>query len=477
MNKAIWGLILCSMSVSAAEAQPVFQAGPPVRIMGCAVHIATLPKTAQCIDTVNKRNINKARKQVEQALASEKEKFEKQLRLAQALPAIQDSVASLKALETCVARKNGRIRQHLSTAARDPIRFAETKLNRLSAIAVRQAIDGKDLLTAFRSSRKLQPEAFLNTFLSNVDRRMAELVRGDPIAECGWAATARWRRRIKAIAIAHQRQLRATMNLRVKPALNQVTVEVLKPILAKAAVSAKAFAEEFARNQIGQKAGFDELIDGIARQHLLSSEKTSRLKTETDGLLRAMQSNDQTAVAGHQRNIAALIADLDRFDDRLALKIGLGALRLKGQEILDALVRELMGLLEGPVAVGKDLVVSSVSAGVDFGYQPLAAIMEAVQIFVGAAYEVAWLGVQEGARLGVREAFNALMDEVEAQMLQGRLPSQSRAGPLRALVPVFPKESQIVKFASPQVESMHADLANYHRAILNLSQAATAGGS
>ncbi len=477
MNKVVWSLILCLLPVSAAEAQPVFQPGPPVRIMGCVVNVATLPRTAKCIDTVNKRNINKARRQVEQALASEKKKFEKQLKLTQALPAFKDSARALKTLETCLARKRVRLNKQMSDAARNPLEFVDGKLRRLSTVAIRQAINSKDLLTAYRNRRRMQPAALLDAFFDDIDRRMAGLVRGDPLAECGWAATTPWKKRVRDAAILHHRHLQTTINRQLKPVLDQVMVDVLKPSLQQAAISARAFTTQLARDQIGRVAGFDELLDGMARQHLLSSEKTKQLKTETDGLLRAVRSNNQTAVLAHQRKIEALIADLDRFDDRLALQIGLGALRLKGHEIVDDLVGELMNLLGGPVAVGKDMAVSSVSAGADFAYQPVAAIMEALQIFIGAVYEIAWLGLQEGARLGARAGFDALMDHIEEQMMQGRLPSQSRSGPLAALVPFFPKERQIVKFASPQVESMHADLANYHRAILNLSRAATAGGS
>ena len=458
-----------------AYAQPLFQPGPPAKILGCTVHVAKLPNTAKCLDRRNKRIAADAKRKLDRAVAAEKKKLASQVAVLATLPAAKQTARAMSGLKQCITKKRGRIERRLRKAAKNPIEFAGQNLQRMFRAAFQQSINHSTLV-ARAQGRKLRPREILD----DVDRRMKRLAKTDPVTECLWSITEPFKkemfRRILAQHGQFHKELRASVNKVVRPALDKALGELIRPLFKEVPRGAGAVATQLAKFGLSNADGLDALIDGLARKHLLKSGQINRLKTESAKLARLVREKKYSEIRAQQQRIKTLVAQLGRFDNKMAVEVGIEALRVKGHEVVEVLVNKLLDMALAGVDTGKDGAANGATAITGVAWEPTDAIGEAVATLVEGLYNFMIVGVKQLHLLAAHKAFDALMDQAKTSIMRGRTPSAAaKNGPLGPLLKHFPKERDLVRFSSERVRVMQADLLNYHTAIMDLTDAVVEG--
>ena len=516
--KRIFGFILLLCSAQTLANTPIFDWGPPPKVMGCGI-AGTYSQVTNCLNNkVNKQvndavnaarathqnviaNLNAQHDAAMGQLQNQLTQLQSELEAAQQAAqssgqqmarqvgrqtqratdgingTLQQMSGPLLELQTCLARRGVNLEELLLTQGSESVRASQARVQAL----------WRDVFRNARSYPRMQVDPQnppnINQMVNQAEAYAGRVANSDPIAGCLWNQTQPLRAQAKQAVITIFPSILAEFNRAVKdvaePMAQQAMRDLIQPLLRDAvglAARTGGSVSHAAARQAMSSLPEDvrRQIFGLAHERILNS-------AEMNALIASLNNHSTNVTRGDtRRSLAEVRAKIElvrQFTDEEAVLVGVDVLRVLGHEQIDspdaqAALAHGIGMVL-TLGNGVDGVVNAITGTAS---QPTTAISNfivfCVEFGLNAHISVAQWGITQASHVAWEQTMVAAR---RAMGSRGRAPSRQvrqALGPFGDLLRHFPTEADLIVYTSPQLEMMRRDLLNYHTAVLKLAEIA-----
>lgn len=445
------------------------------RELGCNVDLGPsgLDNTTRCVN----RRIATEAVRATTPLRREIEELQEQVPVAaeaELLRAVRD--LQLDQLMTCLSQTDQSFVNISNRFIRNPVRFAQVEMSRFMTLTS-SSID-----TLLKTQLELVKDGTLPTpegLIEQADIFIELLARQDPGMTCVYESLLRPHRQ-EAKRAARQvyrdieREARTVLEEEIVPAIQHTVQEQMNDIFVHLSNGGSSSAPLMA-DLLPSPVDLQRIAQGVAVRHLMRNDIP--LMTErVERLVNALEQGQDTEVA-----VAGIASSANQtWPELIAVEIGVETLRFIGHRYIDSNYigsgNYLVGLGRSTLGSLHTTAGNLLEAACGLIPEAGAAVCALVKELVDVVFH--YLAQQELQRAVIRLLHEGMNSVVDAgwKKVNGEYSAataREHAGPMGALVDVFPTREALVVIAGDEAKAIETAMLNYNRSVHRLSRRAT----